>query len=317
MGRYRWGLYFSLVVLMVADGLIVTKLIQNSRKPVAPSPAVLGQTTIPINSRGTAPGEQKKPPVPTPAKTLDFHEVSAKSFLVYDANSGITLAERASSQKIAIASLTKLMTALVVYNTLRFDDTVTVSAEDLVSEDPALNLQVGDAVKIGDLFNAMLIGSANDAASALARAVEKIEGTAFPIIMNNRARRLGMFGTNFSNPLGFDSQNNFSSAHDLSLLVNAARSYTAFQLVGRSTSYGFTSSAGRQYSITATNKLVAADSEISAIKTGYTLEAQGAMITAAAHDGHVIILIVLGSANREQDTLVLKKIIFDSYVWQP
>ncbi len=314
MSRYYWLLYLAVAVLGIADSLIVIKLYQTARQPAA-SPEVLGEITLPINTRGQAGGSASAASAPTLAKTLNLDSVEAGSFLVYDADSGVTLAERGSSKKLAIASLTKLMTALVVYNNTPFTDTVTITESDSIKEEPVLGLRIGDTVTVGDLFHAMLVGSANDAALALARVVERTQKVAFSILMNNTARQLNMFETNFSNPLGFDNQNNFSSARDLALLVNATRRHLAFQLLGHSTSYAFTSEQGHNYSITATNTLIAVDPEISAIKTGYTLAAQGAMITSASRNSHNLIMIVLDSPNREHDTLILKQAVFDAYVW--
>ena len=312
---YRFSLYLILAVLVVGDSIMLGMVIGGGEQPL--HPAVLGETVQPVTIRGEPAVAAKSLVAPVPTKDVALQNVTAKSFLVYDADSKIVLAEKGSTEKLAIASLTKLMTALIVYNTARLDEVTTIFDRDRVSESPVLGLQSGDQVKIGDLFNSMLIGSANDAALALSHWVERTSSSAFPILMNNTARQLGMFETNFSNPLGFDSQNNYSSAHDLALLVDATQRFTAFQLLGRSTSYEFTGLGGKHYSILATNKLIAADPELVAIKTGFTLEAQGTMITAATHNSHTIIIIVLGSSDRERDTLLLKHQVFEAYVWKP
>src|SRR5262249_12273871 len=97
--------------------------------------------------------------------------------------------------------------------------------------------------------------------------------------------------------------------------VNAAQKYEAFALVGRERSYSFTSLTGKKYYVKATNKLVSTDPEIYAIKTGFTDEAGGAMITEVNHLERKFIIIVLGSPDREGDTLKLKKAILSAYSW--
>jgi D-alanyl-D-alanine carboxypeptidase len=115
--------------------------------------------------------------------------------------------------------------------------------------------------------------------------------------------------------LGFDSDTNYSTAADLRLLVDEIKKYQAFSLIGRETSYTVITQSGSKFSVRATNKLIKVDPEIIAIKTGYTNEAGGAMITEIDHDGNSFIIIVLDSSNRETDTLRLKRLVIDSYEW--
>ncbi len=237
--------------------------------------------------------------------------------MVYDVASGGKLAHLNENYPVPIASLTKLMTAYVAYKHVDLStETVIVGNGDGLDVSPALGVRFGDHIKAIDLFNSMLVGSANDAAQVLANYVARKTDLPFAMLMNQEAEQIGMKDSHFSNPVGFDSETNYSTAADLQLLVNAAQQYKAFALVGRETVYKFKSDDGFNYSVRATNKLVAGDPEISAIKTGFTEDAQGAMITEIKHDGHQFIIIVLASPNREQDTLKLKKAIIESYSWE-
>jgi D-alanyl-D-alanine carboxypeptidase len=146
----------------------------------------------------------------------------------------------------------------------------------------------------------MLIGSANDAALALSHAVEKKSGELFETTMNRTALELGMT----------------QSAQDLVKLINELDKYSAFSLVGKATQYSFKSQTGNTYKIRATNKLASTDSEIYAVKTGFTGGAQGTMITQAQRDNHKIIIIILGSNNREGDTIKLKEAAFENFIWE-
>jgi len=159
---------------------------------------------------------------------------------------------------------------------------------------------------VNDLFNSMLIGSANDAAQALGAYLTNAHSQPMISIMNETAQELGMDSTHYAGPIGFDSDQNYSTASDLKLLVEQVRSLPLLSALDRKESYSFVSETGHAYSIRATNTLLAGDPEIHAIKTGFTDEAKGAMITAVYHDNKKFVIIVLGSTQREQDTKLLK-----------
>jgi D-alanyl-D-alanine carboxypeptidase (penicillin-binding protein 5/6) len=287
----------------------------SQKQAIKAEPKVLGQTvTGPL--RGTETTLPLTVLYPKQVKQWSQKSISANNFLVYDKDTGQILMEKNSTLSVPIASLTKLMTALVTYKAGLLDQSVTITEKDYVSETPVLQLKFGDTVRVSDLFNAMLIGSANDAALALSHAVEKKSGELFETTMNRTALELGMTQSSFSNPLGFDSRTNYSSAQDLVKLINELDKYSAFSLVGKATQYSFKSQTGNTYKIRATNKLASTDSEIYAVKTGFTGGAQGTMITQAQRDNHKIIIIILGSNNREGDTIKLKEAAFENFIWE-
>jgi D-alanyl-D-alanine carboxypeptidase len=276
-------------------------------------PAVLGSETItPLG----IPSESERLAPPRLDGTMSLEAIKAKSFLVYDINSGAVLAARESNQPVAIASVTKLMTGLVAYRTMpSFKQNIIITGKDLFAVEPSLGLKSGDHVAIGDLFYAMLVGSANDAALTLANHVEAETAENFVTLMNRTAESLGMANSHFSNPLGFDSEANYSTANDLRKLIEEVQKYQAFNLVGRNQSYSFAGTLGIQYSVKATNQLIKENKELYAIKTGYTNLAQGAMITESRDQAHPFVIIVLDSPNREDDTLNLRSQILKNYSW--
>lgn len=233
-------------------------------------------------------------------------DVKADSFLIYDEDTGQILASKNSQTPVAIASLTKLMTAFVVQKYGHLDDTWAITAASTIDIRPVLGLLPGDRVIVKDLVNAMLIGSANDAASALGAYITAASKQPVIDLMNEEAKTLGMTSTHYENPIGFDSEQNYSTAADLKLLLNMTRPLPLFSDIDRKQSYSFTSENGQTYSVKATNTLLAQDPDIHAIKTGFTDEAKGAMITAIHHQDRKFIMIVLGSPDRENDTKLLK-----------
>ena len=123
--------------------------------------------------------------------------------------------EKQPHLKLRIASLTKLMTALLAYEKLTPDEYIKISGEDIMNINPSLGLRAGDEIKVLNLIEAAMVCSANDAGKALANRVQKNEERNFAELMNQKAVILGLSETNFSNPLGFDSGENFSSISDL------------------------------------------------------------------------------------------------------
>ncbi len=232
--------------------------------------------------------------------------VKAGSFLVFDEVSGKTIASRNPQSSVAIASLTKLMTAYVVTKYGHRDDVWGITSASTENINPVLGLKVGDRVKISDLLNSMLIGSANDAAKALGQYIGTQKNVSAIELMNSEAKKLGMNSTHYENPIGFDSEQNYSTAEDLQKLVLALQPIEFFKDIDKSTGYSFTSENGNSYYVKATNTLIKSDPEIFAIKTGFTDEAKGAMITAIHHKDRKFVIIVLDSQDREGDTKLLK-----------
>ncbi len=240
------------------------------------------------------------------SKDIIGEGVKAESYLVIDKNTGEVIASRNPKTPLAIASITKLMTAYVVQKYGNLNDIWAVTSSGTLNINPVLGLKVGDRVKIEDLINSILIGSANDAAATLGVYITSLKKVPMEELMNSEAKRLGMTSTHYENPIGFDSEQNYSSASDLLLLINETEKLPIFTKVDRKLQYSFVSENGQSYSVKATNKLLAGDPEIHAIKTGYTDEAKGAMITSVVHEQQNLIIIVLGSSNRENDTKLLK-----------
>lgn len=244
-------------------------------------------------------------------KEINDDQIRAASYLVIDLSSGRIVAKRRSENPLPIASLTKLMT---VYTTLSVGEdkaSYTVRKDDLESISPTLNLSEGDIIAVDDLIKSVLIGSANDAALALAGYVEEKSGQPYENIANQLAKELGMKNSRFSNPTGFDSSTNYSSATDVSILVEALMEKKAFEGTWRRGSYGFAGIKGGSYHVEATNKLIAKHNDLKAIKTGFTNLALGSMVNVLENGDLSYLLIVIGSPDREGDTLMLRNQILE------
>ncbi len=241
-------------------------------------------------------------------------EISAKALLVYDMASGANLYQSGAQQKLQIASLTKIMTAIIASEDPDYAKTITITANDVLSIAPMLSLKPGDRVMPEDLLKAMLIGSANDAAKTLANHFPKREE--FVARMNAKAVELGMSSTHFSTPVGFDAEDNYSTAGDLAKLVQYALQHLPYTDIWQTINYRFSSLDGNVYAIRNSNQLVYSRKEIRSIKTGSTPLSQQSMIVQAENQqGHKIIVIVLGAADRDSAALKLIDYIFHSFSW--
>lgn len=253
----------------------------------------------------------------TDKNVFDDSSVLAKSYLIYDTATGSNIAERAPATVVSIASITKLMTAFLVHKYGSLEDTFVIEPVSVLNVSPVLGLQSGDIVRVSDLYTAMLVGSANDAALSLGAYLESKQSQTIAQLMNEAADQLEMNDTQFNNPLGFDSDTNYSTAYDIKILVDALQQFADFSSFDRLTEYSFQNPAGKHYAVRATNRLIASHPDIHAVKTGFTDQAQGAMITSIYQSGNKnksFTIIILQSTNREQDTLFLRDAILNSRV---
>jgi D-alanyl-D-alanine carboxypeptidase (penicillin-binding protein 5/6) len=230
---------------------------------------------------------------PTPAPPV----VGAKSYLVIDANSGYELASLKPDQRLAPASLTKLMSAYAIFRALkeeqvRLDDFVTVSEKAWRTPGSRMFIEVGSRVSVQDLLLGMIVQSGNDASVALAEHVAGTESV-FAEVMNQYAAALGMRSSNFQNATGLPGENHYSTARDLAVLARAIVTefpdYYKWYSV-REFTYGDIKQSNR-------NSLLWRDSSVDGMKTGHTDDAGYCLVSSASREGMRIVAVVLGTAS--------------------
>jgi D-alanyl-D-alanine carboxypeptidase (penicillin-binding protein 5/6) len=228
-------------------------------------------------------------PIPTPPT------VDARSYIVVDYHTDKTLAALDADARMEPASLTKLMTAYIVFQELaagklKLQDQVVVSEHAWRSEGSRTFIELGKPVSVEFLILGMVVQSGNDATIALAERIAGTEDT-FAQIMNATAKRLGMAGTHFENSSGLPSPNHFTTAHDMSLLAIALirdfpQYYKYFSV--REFEYNGIKQQNR-------NGLLGRDSSIDGLKTGHTDSAGFCLVTSALRDGMRVVSVVLGA----------------------
>lgn len=168
-----------------------------------------------------------------------FADITAPNMMLLETNTGKVLYEKNADEKIYPASITKLMTAILVVEHCELDEIATVSENAVVSVPSGYvnaNLQVGEELTVEDLLHAMLIPSANDAANVLA---EHVGGSieSFSSMMNTKAKELGCTGSNFTNPSGLHEKEHYTTARDLSLIAKEAISNNTIKKIIGTTNY--------------------------------------------------------------------------------
>ena len=252
--------------------------------------------------------------------------VNAKAALIVEANSGKIIYEDNAEKQNYPASVTKILTAIIVLENCKLDDIATVS-KSAVSSIPlgyvVAPLFEEEQLKIEDLLYALLLKSSNDAAYVLAEHVGgSVEG--FSSMMNKKAQELGCKNSHFVNPNGIHNNDHYTTAYDLYLIAKYAMENEDFAKIV--STYQYTLPATNKYSkndriMKNTNYFVNPNSKyydenVKGIKTGTTLEAGNCLITYTKKNGFDVITVVLGAKTTESKFSETRKMInymFDNY----
>jgi len=242
--------------------------------------------------------------------------LKSKSAIVYDVNSGRYLYSKNISEKLPIASLTKILTAIAVVEKLNFKDIVTVPADAIKVDSERQDLYLGERLTVEDLMKMMLIKSSNDAAYALSFYAKSI-GVDLIKEMNKRATALGMLNSHFKDVAGLNDEA-YSNAEDMIKLVRELLDYPTLLIIMSQKDVDVKSLDGIAHHIETTNQLLADIPGILAGKTGYTEDAMGCMVLVVqvSEDNDRIISIVLGSSERFMDTKKLVDWTRQAYRWK-
>jgi D-alanyl-D-alanine carboxypeptidase (penicillin-binding protein 5/6) len=220
--------------------------------------------------------------------------VDARAYLVENAATGEVLLASGANRRLPIASITKLMTVLVVLDHAQPGDVVTVGPDASSVGESTVRLQPGEQLTVRDLMEAALIQSANDAANALADHVGDGDRAHFVELMNEKAQALGLRDTRFVRPDGLDVEGHYSSARDVTRLAHVAmRSPLVRDIVARRSE---TIAGGRR--LHTWNDLLGRFPGLIGVKTGHTSAAGWCEVAAARGRGVTIYATVLGSATR-------------------
>lgn len=231
-----------------------------------------------------------------------FENIDAKSAILMEASSGTVLFEKNADQALPPASVTKVMTMLLVLEALdrgdiALTDTVTVSDYASTMGGSQVYLKAGEEMSVSDLLKSVIVASANDAAVALAEHVSGSEA-AFVAAMNARAAELGMENTTFRNTNGLDDEDtgHLTSARDIAIM---SREVLRHKTVFDYTTIWMDTIRNGAFGLTNTNRLVRFFRGCNGLKTGSTSKAGFCISATAERDGMQLICVIMGSSTKD------------------
>ncbi len=266
-------------------------------------------------------GGDKIPPAAVPKKITKklakgtASNIHAKAYYCVDPFTNQIILERNSDQQLPVASLTKLVTAMVVLEHLPMDAKVTVPDHIKTVPKTVIGLKAGDRVSVADLLHGLLIGSGNDCAETLAYAFpggkEKLVQA-----MNKKVRTLGFRHTRFYTPSGLDKKKgndlsakdsedaycNVSTAKEMAQIARIAFTNKIIRMISLKKSYELKGEKGQSYAVRTTNKLLRDDLPLYGAKTGFTNRAGHCLASEFRGGKNSLLIVVLGSPNHFRDT---------------
>ena len=242
---------------------------------------------------------------PAQVKTPAIHKRKAprrplppEGILLKDLRTGEVLFEQNADLSMAPASLTKIMSAIVILEEGALDDQVTVSRQAAAAHKIKLYLKPGQVLPLRGLLEAMLIRSANDACLAAVEHVG-VDEESFVAKMNEKAAAIGLTRTHFQNACGFDMPDHFSTAEDLALLTEYAMAHETFAAIVKEPAAVIrTADQRKRYVARTTNRLLGTMDGVIGVKTGYTRSAGRCLITVVTRDDRELLLVLLNARQR-------------------
>ncbi len=248
------------------------------------------------------------------SNTLPQISDSAAASILMDQDSGRVLYGKNIHQKRRIASITKVMTAILAIESGKMNQTVTISSNAAGTEGSSLYLKAGQKNKLKDLVYGLMLRSGNDSAVAIAETVGgSVKG--FTTLMNKKAQELGMMDTNFSNPHGLDNtEDHYSSAYDMALLTSYAMKNPTFRTIFKTKYHSAPNDKEKwDYKWKNKNKLLFRYDYSTGGKTGYTKKARRTLISTASNKGMNLVVVTLNDGNDWQDHMNLFNWGFHNY----
>ena len=227
--------------------------------------------------------------------------VSAQAAAVIDVQTGTFVMEKGAHVRMRIASLTKVMTAIVAIEHADLHKQVHVSQRATSQEGSSIYLQQGQRITLNELLYGLMLRSGNDSAVAIAEAVGgSVEG--FAAMMNDTARYIGMRDSHFANPSGLDADDHYSTAHDMALLTAYALHNRTFQEIVRTPSMRMTYPAHKvSYLWRNKNKMWRLYKGADGVKTGFTKKAGRCLISSATRNGRQVAVVTLRASSEWVD----------------
>ena len=242
------------------------------------------------------------------ASHADSYYTSAKSMCVMESSSKRVLASKNDSEKLAMASTTKIMTAITAIESGKdLDKPFIISPKAVGISGTSLYLRQGEVFSLRDLLYGLMLISGNDASVAIG---EYVGGTTakFLDMMNKKAKTIGALNSHFDNTHGLDSKTHYTTAYDLALITSYAMQNPTFREIVSTKNTKITNSDGKTRYLKNKNKLLSSLDGCNGVKTGFTDDAGRCLVTSCERDGMNVVCVVLncGPMFEESKTLIEK-----------
>lgn len=237
---------------------------------------------------------------------------SARSAILMDMDSNRILYEENINEKRSVASISKIMTAVIAIESGKLDDKVVIGDEINSSYGSGIYIQVGEEMTLRDLVYGLMLRSGNDAALAIAKYVGgSVED--FVKMMNDKAKEIGMKNTEFHNPSGLDQkEGNYSTAYDMAILTSFAMKLEDYKTITSTKKYTLTTNKNT-YSWINKNKLLSIYKYTTGGKTGFTEIAKRTLVSTATKNNTNLVVVTLNDGNDWQDHQNLFEYGFSNY----
>lgn len=236
--------------------------------------------------------------------------VSAQNAVLIEQSSGRILFAKNAHEKQPIASITKIMTAIIAIESGKMQETVTASKRAVHIDGSSIYLKQGETMKMEDLVYGLMLRSGNDAAIAISEHIGgSVEG--FVHLMNEKARWLGMTNTHFSNPHGLDEDKHYSTAYDMAILMQYAMTNEQFQTITKAQTY---KAETRSYAWQNKNKLLTSYYKYcTGGKTGFTSKSGRTLVSSASKKNMDLIAVTLNAPDDWRDHIGMYEWAYEKY----
>ncbi|MBI2611252.1 D-alanyl-D-alanine carboxypeptidase [Candidatus Gottesmanbacteria bacterium] len=252
-------------------------------------------------------------PYPQNTRNIPAPYLTAEGVYVLDLPSGTILYQKNPDIRLSPASTTKIVTALVAFDYFKLEDILTVNKID--PREASMGLRVGEKITFESLLYGLLVASANDASLTIA---ENYPGgiTKFIEAMNQKAATLSLINTRFTNPMGFDDTNHYTTAKELASLAklalqnkNIGKIVATRSITVSDTSYTYF------HELHNVNQLLGGIPGVAGIKTGFTENAEECLVTLVKRNNTAILVVLLKSQDRFGETANLINWVFNNHTW--
>ncbi len=298
MKKWWISYYLTMILAIVLVYLMMENIVSPSlysKTLLSPLPAFLSQTQ---NKQVTTLNIWEPLLEVFQSKPFNTHQLTAQAVLMYDLTENKVLFEKNAKKRLPMASLTKIMTAIISLEHPK-EGLYTVTPAALVGED-TMGLTTGEQLSLPELLYGLMLHSGNDAAEVLA--INSPYGrTGFIQAMNDKAKALGLTNTHFTNPTGLEGDGDqYTTVSDLLVITRYALSnFPLFAQIAQTPSYAISqTTTHKEFDLENETNLLTTYPGVKGIKTGYTPEAGLCLVTYLDYDRHQIIGVILGSENR-------------------